>query len=79
MYVYTVAYIVILHNEYRLIFTLFSLSYIYSQSSQFDLSVFALQMISPDKDFRFMATSDLMTELRRDSIKLDDDSERKVL
>lgn len=29
--------------------------------------------------FRFMATNDLMTELQKDSIKLDDDSERKVV
>ena len=36
------------------------------------------QMTSSDKDFRFMATNDLMTELQKDSIKLDDDSERKV-
>ena len=36
-------------------------------------------MSSVDKDFRFMATNDLMTELQRDSIKLDDDSERKVV
>ena len=35
-------------------------------------------MTSSDKDFRFMATNDLMGELHRDSIKLDDDSERKV-
>ena len=35
-------------------------------------------MTSSDKDFRFMATNDLMTELQKDSIKLDDDSERKV-
>ena len=35
-------------------------------------------MTSADKDFRFMATNDLMTELQKDSIKLDDDSERKV-
>ena len=40
---------------------------------------FLLQMSSVDKDFRFMATNDLMTELQRDSIKLDDDSERKVV
>lgn len=37
------------------------------------------QMTSNDKDFRFMATNDLMTELQKDSIKLDDDSERKVV
>ena len=35
-------------------------------------------MTSVDKDFRFMATNDLMSELQNDSIKLDDDSERKV-
>lgn len=37
------------------------------------------QMGSVDKDFRFMATNDLMTELQKDSIKLDDDSEKKVV
>jgi hypothetical protein len=36
-------------------------------------------MTSIDKDFRFMATNDLMNELQNDSIKLDDDSERKVI
>lgn len=36
-------------------------------------------MQSSDKDFRFMAANDLMTELQKDSIKLDDDSERKVV
>ncbi|GFT44119.1 cullin-associated NEDD8-dissociated protein 1, partial [Nephila pilipes] len=35
------------------------------------------KMTSSDKDFRFMATNDLMVELQKDSIKLDDDSERK--
>nr|CAG4643698.1 EOG090X00HY [Lepidurus arcticus] len=37
------------------------------------------KMASSDKDFRFMATNDLMVELHKDSIKLDDDSERKVV
>lgn len=37
------------------------------------------KMTSTDKDYRFMATNDLMTELQKDSIKLDDDSERKVV
>ncbi|XP_054718633.1 cullin-associated NEDD8-dissociated protein 1-like [Uloborus diversus] len=37
------------------------------------------KMTSSDKDFRFMATNDLMVELQKDSIKLDDDSERKVV
>ena len=39
----------------------------------------SFQMGSVDKDFRFMATNDLMTELQKDSIKLDDDSEKKVV
>lgn len=30
-------------------------------------------------DTRFMATNDLMLELQKDSIKLDEDSERKVV
>uniref|UniRef100_A0A914VPW0 TATA-binding protein interacting (TIP20) domain-containing protein n=1 Tax=Plectus sambesii TaxID=2011161 RepID=A0A914VPW0_9BILA len=37
------------------------------------------KMTSADKDYRFMATNDLMGELQKDSIKLDDDSERKVV
>jgi len=37
------------------------------------------KMASSDKDFRFMATNDLMSELQKDSIKLDDESERKVV
>ena len=37
------------------------------------------KMTSSDKDFRFMAANDLMAELQKDSIKLDDDSERKVV
>lgn len=37
------------------------------------------KMTSNDKDFRFMATNDLMSELQKDNIKLDDDSERKVV
>ena len=36
-------------------------------------------MTSIDKDYRFMAANDLMAELQKDSIKLDDDSERKVV
>ncbi|XP_039627059.1 cullin-associated NEDD8-dissociated protein 2 [Polypterus senegalus] len=37
------------------------------------------KMTSTDKDFRFMATNDLMIELQKDSIKLDEDSEKKVV
>jgi hypothetical protein len=41
---------------------------------------FALdQMTSADKDFRFMATNDLMGELQKASIKLDDESEKKIV
>lgn len=36
-------------------------------------------MSSSDKDFRFMATNDLLNELQNDSIKLDDDAERKIV
>lgn len=36
------------------------------------------KMLSADKDFRFMACNDLITELQKDSIKLDDDIERRV-
>ena len=35
-------------------------------------------MCSSDKDFRYMATNDLMSELQKDAIKLDDDKERLV-
>ena len=36
------------------------------------------RMTSNDKDFRFMATNDLMGELQQDSIRLDDESELKI-
>lgn len=36
------------------------------------------RMTSADKDFRFMATNDLMGELQHDNIRMDDDSETKV-
>lgn len=48
-------------------------------TSPYHISSLLDKMSSVDKDFRFMATNDLMTELQRDSIKLDDDSERKVV
>uniref|UniRef100_A0A8C3G8B5 TATA-binding protein interacting (TIP20) domain-containing protein n=1 Tax=Cyclopterus lumpus TaxID=8103 RepID=A0A8C3G8B5_CYCLU len=37
------------------------------------------KMTSTDKDFRFMATNDLMLELQSHSLQLDEDSERKVV
>lgn len=36
------------------------------------------RMTSSDKDYRFMATNDLMGELQHDNIRMDDDSETKV-
>jgi cullin-associated NEDD8-dissociated protein 1 len=35
-------------------------------------------MNSRDKDFRYMATADLVVELNKDSFKLDADSEKKL-
>lgn len=55
----------------------FKQSIVYSNTNS--LSRNLSQMASSDKDFRFMATNDLMGELQKDSIKLDDDSERKVV
>ncbi|XP_077989699.1 cullin-associated NEDD8-dissociated protein 1-like isoform X1 [Glandiceps talaboti] len=48
-------------------------------SVSYHISNLLEKMTSSDKDFRFMATNDLMSELQKDSIKLDDDSERKVV
>ena len=36
-------------------------------------------MNSSDKDFRFMATNDLMAELQKETIRLDEECERKVV
>ncbi|KAM6928453.1 cullin-associated NEDD8-dissociated protein 2 [Xenentodon cancila] len=48
-------------------------------SMSYHISSLLEKMTSTDKDFRFMATNDLMLELQKDSIKLDEDSERKVV
>ncbi|XP_023125814.1 cullin-associated NEDD8-dissociated protein 2 [Amphiprion ocellaris] len=48
-------------------------------SVSYHISNLLEKMTSADKDFRFMATNDLMLELQKDSIKLDEDSERKVV
>ena len=37
-----------------------------------------LQMGDADKDFRYMALTDLMGELQKESLSLDSDSEEKV-
>ncbi|XP_014729504.1 PREDICTED: cullin-associated NEDD8-dissociated protein 1-like isoform X2 [Sturnus vulgaris] len=48
-------------------------------SVSYHISSLLEKMTSSDKDFRFMATNDLMMELQKDSIKLDEDSEKKVV
>ncbi|XP_043934569.1 cullin-associated NEDD8-dissociated protein 1-like [Protopterus annectens] len=48
-------------------------------SMSYHISNLLEKMTSTDKDFRFMATNDLMMELQKDSIKLDEDSEKKVV
>lgn len=48
-------------------------------SASFHIAGLLEKMASSDKDFRFMATNDLMMELQKDSIKLDEDSEKKVV
>ncbi len=35
-------------------------------------------MASRDKDFRYMATADLVVELNKDTFKMDADSEKKI-
>lgn len=44
-----------------------------------NVSFTRFQMTSNDKDFRFMATNDLLAELQKDSIKLDDEAEKKIV
>ncbi|XP_065316402.1 cullin-associated NEDD8-dissociated protein 1-like isoform X1 [Gordionus sp. m RMFG-2023] len=48
-------------------------------SPTYHISNLLEKMSSADKDFRFMATNDLITELHKDSIKLDDETEKKVV
>lgn len=40
--------------------------------------IFLLQIASKDKDFRYMATSDLLNELSKSSFKVDSDLEKKL-
>ncbi|XP_076972603.1 cullin-associated NEDD8-dissociated protein 2 isoform X1 [Tamandua tetradactyla] len=48
-------------------------------AAAFHISSLLEKMTSSDKDFRFMATSDLLSELQKESVQLDEDSERKVV
>jgi cullin-associated NEDD8-dissociated protein 1 len=40
--------------------------------------IICVQMNSRDKDFRYMATADLVVELDKDTFKLDADSEKRL-
>lgn len=42
------------------------------------LSLILDRMASRDKDFRYMATSDLLVELQKETFKMDSESERKL-
>lgn len=42
------------------------------------LSLILDKMSSRDKDFRYMATSDLLAELHKEAFKMDHESERKL-
>lgn len=44
----------------------------------FDLFEFVFQMTGKDKDFRYMATSDLLSELNKENFKADGDLEIKL-
>uniref|UniRef100_A0A915PP10 TATA-binding protein interacting (TIP20) domain-containing protein n=1 Tax=Setaria digitata TaxID=48799 RepID=A0A915PP10_9BILA len=50
-----------------------------SGNMPFQIASLLEKMSSTDKDYRFMATNDLIVELQNDSIKLDDESERRVV
>uniref|UniRef100_A0A8R1TWV1 TIP120 domain-containing protein n=1 Tax=Onchocerca volvulus TaxID=6282 RepID=A0A8R1TWV1_ONCVO len=50
-----------------------------SKKMPFQIASLLEKMSSTDKDYRFMATNDLIVELQNDSIKLDDESERRVV
>uniref|UniRef100_A0A1I7RSB0 TIP120 domain-containing protein n=2 Tax=Bursaphelenchus xylophilus TaxID=6326 RepID=A0A1I7RSB0_BURXY len=47
-------------------------------TAQVQISSLLEKMTSVDKDFRFMATNDLMGELEKEALKLDDEIERKI-
>jgi len=47
--------------------------------STFNLAGILEKMASRDKDFRYMATSDLLTELQKENFKKDTDSERRIV
>jgi cullin-associated NEDD8-dissociated protein 1 len=38
-----------------------------------------LQMVSKDKDFRYMATSDLLSELNNPNFRTDPETERRIM
>lgn len=50
-----------------------------SDAKEMHLCLYISQSTFAISSFRFMATNDLMMELQKDSIKLDEDSEKKVV
>ncbi|VDN52955.1 unnamed protein product [Dracunculus medinensis] len=48
-------------------------------SMAYKVTLLLEKMASADKDYRFMATNDLMNDIRNETLKLDDDSEKKVV
>lgn len=54
-------------------------SFVRSDGKEMLMCLWIRQSTSAVCSFRFMATNDLMMELQKDSIKLDEDSEKKVV
>ncbi|KAF2887290.1 hypothetical protein ILUMI_18883 [Ignelater luminosus] len=48
-------------------------------SSFQNISSLLEKMQSPDQDYRFMAISDMIVQIQKDTVKLDDETEQKVV
>jgi len=46
--------------------------------TSFTVNAILEETVKRDKDYRYMATSDLLSELQKDSFKPDTDGERKI-
>ena len=47
-------------------------------STPYHITTLLDKMTSTDKDYRFMACNDLITELKKDVLKLDEEAEKRV-
>ena len=47
-------------------------------STPYHITTLLEKMTSSDKDYRFMACNDLIAELKKDVLKLDEDAEKRV-